>query len=97
MQAKLMLGQVVMTREINNKIADDERFARFVYSALSRYRSGDWGDLTQPDINANDRAIASGEDRVFASYIYPADTSLKIWIITEWDRSYTTILFSDEY
>jgi hypothetical protein len=45
----------------------------------------------------NDDAVKSGEDRILAAYIHPSHPEWKIWIITEWDRSVTTILFPSEY
>lgn len=45
----------------------------------------------------NEQALESGEDRLFSAYIYNKETNEKIWIITEWDRSVTTILFPSDY
>ena len=53
----------------------------------------DWGDLRQEDKALNDQAVESG-DQVMAKYL---TSKGKIWIITEWDRSATTILFPCEY
>ncbi|MGP3790514.1 hypothetical protein [Pseudomonas sp. B392_1p] len=62
---------------------------------LHRHLSGDWGDLSEDDWRLNDAALKSGEDRLFSSY--QVDTNLKLWIITEWDRSVTTLLLPSEY
>jgi len=62
---------------------------------LSRHLGGDWGDLSDNDRQQNDEALRSGEDRLFSSY--QVAPSLKLWIITEWDRSVTTLLLPDEY
>lgn len=62
---------------------------------LGRHLSGDWGDLDRADKALNDRALESGQDRIFSSYQVTDD--LKIWIITEWDRSATTVLLPEEY
>jgi hypothetical protein len=60
---------------------------------LDRHWRGDWGDLDQEDVEANEQAIVHG-DRVLSAY----NTALgRIWIITEADRSSTTILTPDEY
>ncbi len=45
----------------------------------------------------NDAAVKNGNDRILAAYKNSGPKAWKIWIITEWDRSYTTILFPDEY
>ncbi|VFR42584.1 FIG146805: Plasmid related protein [plant metagenome] len=62
---------------------------------LRRHLGGDWGDLDESDRRQNDAALASGEDRLFSSY--QVDPDLKLWIITEWDRSVTTLLLPSEY
>ena len=90
------LGQLVMTAGINNRAADDEAFARMVVRALNRYIRMDWGDLDPEDWKSNDLSVLNGNDRILASYIVPGEQA-KVWIITEWDHSVTTILFSDEY
>ncbi|WP_193073083.1 hypothetical protein [Pseudomonas sp. FME51] len=64
-------------------------------SYLRRHLSADWGDLDQSDRQLNDAALASGEARLFSSYQVEPD--LKLWIITEWDRSVTTLLLPSEY
>jgi hypothetical protein len=61
---------------------------------LQRHLSGDWGDLSDDDRQQNDAALKQG-DRLLSSY--QVSPTLKLWIITEWDRSVTTLLFPDEY
>jgi hypothetical protein len=61
---------------------------------LTRHCSGDWGDVSQDDQRANDRALVVGE-RLFSAYTL-ADGA-RVWIITEWDRSLTTVLLPEEY
>lgn len=62
---------------------------------LARHAGGDWGNLDAEDRQANDRALMDGS-RIFSSYRL-VDTGERIWIITEADRSYTTVLRPDEY
>lgn len=62
---------------------------------LTRHAMGDWGDVSDDDKRANDRALVDGS-RIFSAYILPV-TGEKIWIITEADRSKTTFLLPDEY
>lgn len=88
------LGQVVMTRGVNDMVAEDEDFAKAVLNSLRRHASGDCGDMCDEDRQANIDALANG-DRIFSAY--EKGIKEKIWIITEWDRSATTILFPDEY
>lgn len=60
---------------------------------LSRHVSGDWGDLDPEDKQANQIALTTGA-RIFSAYHTPKG---KLWIITEADRSATTVLLPDEY
>jgi len=88
------LGQVVMTRAVNDKVAEDAGFAQFVTNSLRRHATKDWGDLDKDDKHENEVSLRNGY-RLFSSYEH--QTLPKIWIITEADRSATTILFPDEY
>lgn len=89
---KLNLGKVVMTQDIA-MFMDEKEFYMKVMASLNRHVSGDWGSVCEEDKAENDRALESG-DRILSAY----ETSHgKIWIITEWDRSVTTILFPSEY
>ena len=94
------LGQLVGTAGVAEAMGTHEGFRQFVYKCLERYITGDWGELEEPDKELNDESVAV-EGRILASYDIPADVGIdyaeKIWIITEWDRSVTTILFPDEY
>ena len=95
MPNRFELGQLVMTRGVNDKIAEDSKFAKFVTESLKRHASCDWGDMCQEDKEENNLALKEGDLRIFSAY---EDKVLaKIWIITEADRSATTILFPDEY
>jgi hypothetical protein len=61
---------------------------------LVRHVRGDYGSLTSEDVAANHAAV-SGYDRILSSY--PIDGDDRVWIITEWDRSVTTLLLPCEY
>ena len=91
---KFRLGQVVVTRGVNNLIVEDDSFAKFVEASFKRYVTNDWGELSNDDKTMNDEAIKTSDDRIFAAY---KNGTYKIYIITEWDRSVTTILFPNEY
>ena len=84
------LGQTVMTRAIGNAVVEDFVFYQFVFGSLERYKNHDWGDIYEEDKRMNDLAAKNNDDRIVARYS-------DIYIITEWDRSYTTILFCNEY
>ena len=91
----LELGQLVATRGVADKMAEDAVFASFARGSLAKHTSGNWGDLCPEDKEANEVAVRNGDIRVFSAYTQ--DGLPKIWIITEADRSVTTILFPDEY
>lgn len=61
---------------------------------LDRHVRGDWGDMHQDDLAANDHALRHG-GRLFSAYNLP--TRDRLWVITEADRSVTTILLPMEY
>ena len=86
-------GQMVLTRGINDKVAGDTNFAKFVWDSIKRHIRGDWGDLGNEDKEENELALKEGF-RLFSAY---KNGKEKIWIITEADRSATTVLFPDEY
>jgi hypothetical protein len=74
-----------------------ELIQRGVFDAvpyLQRHLSGDWGDLSDDDRQQNDAAHKHG-DRLLSSY--QVTPTLKLWIITERDRSVTTLLLPSEY
>lgn len=82
-------GSVVMTKAVSIEFPSE-----VCMKYLARHLSGDWGDMTEYDKKLNDEALATGQDRIFSSY----ETEYgKLWIITEWDRSYTTLLTPDDY
>lgn len=90
----MKFGKWVMTRGINDTVADDIQFSKEVLNCIRRHMSNDWGDLCDEDKKYNERAIETNQDRIFSAY----NTSQgRIYIITEWNRSYTTILFANEY
>lgn len=90
------LGELVITSGVHSQMKTNRNFHTFVHLSLIRYKNCDWGDMCEEDKAANEEAVKNGEERIFGSY-QMQDSDYKIWIITEWDRSYTTILFPDEY
>jgi len=74
-------------------VADDERFAKFVFDSLKRHANGDWGDLIDGDKQENELSLKE-DIRIFSAYQFKEE---KIWIITNADRSTTTVLFPEEY
>lgn len=89
------LGRVVITRGLNNLIENSENLRNELNGALSRYFYCDWGDTCEDDKVLNDAAVKNNNDRIVAKYVLSND--IKIFIITETDRSYTTIMLTEEY
>jgi len=61
---------------------------------LSRHVRGDWGDVCEEDKSLNDQSVTDGT-RILSAY--PLSNGERLWIITEADRSSTTVLKPDEY
>lgn len=90
MKEKLFpLGQVVMTpaaMEVVDKVT-------IMASLLARHVTGDWGDLNAEDKRENDLSVKEGY-RILSAYHVGGQ---KVWVITEADRSVTTILLPSDY
>lgn len=87
--ARFPLGQLFATPGVLAEVPAEE-----ISSALARHSIGDWGDLDREDIDENNRAVIDGS-RLFSSYRSLSD--VKFWVITESDRSVTTVLLPSEY
>ena len=83
------LGQTVATPGALDLLSHTE-----ISMLLRRHSNGDWGDMCQDDKDSNDHALAMGEGRLFSSYVTEKG---KVWVITEADRSATTVLLPSEY
>lgn len=91
---KFSIGQVVITRGVNAKISESIEFSKFILESIARFRNCDWGNLGKEDWKMSDDAVKNGDDKILARY---NNEEGDIYIITEWDRSATTILFPSEY
>ena len=92
----LETGRIALTRGVFDATSGNEPFTRFVCESLARHTMGDWGDVCEEDKQSNNEALKCG-DRILSAYDYAANPDLNIWIITEYDRSVTTVLFPREY
>jgi hypothetical protein len=97
------LGRVVWTRGVNEAVAGDAAFAQLALDAIVRHTAGDWGDVPREDWRANDRSLDDGT-RLLSAYRLPdamrdaiSAPDDRLWIITEADRSVTTLLWPSEY
>ncbi|MCI6265584.1 MAG: hypothetical protein MR598_01905 [Erysipelotrichaceae bacterium] len=86
-------GNIVKTRGINEAMKEDNKFKYEVISFFTRYMAQDWGDLCDKDKEENDKALLN-DNRILACYLSKKG---KVYIITEADRSTTTIMFASEY
>ena len=95
------LGRVVATTRVWELIDSNERFNQFVSACVTRYMMHDWGDLDDEDWKLNDKYARRKGGRILASYKLPDYVEVefedKLWIITEEDRSVTTLLFPGDY
>ncbi len=85
------LGQLVATP---GALAALEKTGQNAMEFLSRHVMGDWGDLPEEDKNENQISLERGF-RLLSSYRTTADA--RVWVITEADRSHTTLLLPNEY
>ena len=82
-------GQLMITRNANDTLPHVE-----VDAAIKRHLSGDWGDVCPSDWQLNEDALKHG-DRLLS--VYHTHDDVKFWIITESDRSATTVLLPSDY
>jgi hypothetical protein len=86
---KFPLGKIFTTPGVLDAVPDDE-----VFRALARHQSGDWGDLDVEDKQENEVSLER-HSRLLSAY--HSCKGVKFWIITEADRSVTTVLLPSEY
>jgi hypothetical protein len=94
--------QIVLTRGINNEIADDAEFAKFVWKSLLRFNRADWGDVAPEDWKENDADLESLNNGGWGGRLLGSYTDqVKIWIMRntakEDGTQVITVLFPDEY
>jgi hypothetical protein len=89
--AKFPLGRVVATP---GALAALEHVGHIPLNYVRRHATGDWGDLDQHDVLVNENALVHG-GRLLSSYILTH--TQRLWVITEHDRSATTLLLPSEY
>ena len=83
------LGNVVITPNALGQLTPAD-----IQRGLQRHQDGDWGDLSEEDWLENDRAVQA-ETRLLSSY--RSSGGATFWIITEADRSVTTLLMPEDY
>jgi hypothetical protein len=91
MPAKFLLGRIVATPSSLEALSQTNQDAALF---LSRHQHGNWGDLCEEDNKENEFSVLNGF-RILSAYAL--NTRVPIWIITEADRSATTILLPEDY
>jgi hypothetical protein len=87
--AKFRLGKIVSTRNALDRLTQDD-----ILIAIGRHQAGDWGDVSEHDRTQNELSLKQGH-RLWSAY-HAAD-GVKFWLITEADRSHTTVLLPENY
>ena len=87
--AKFPLGQLVATPAVLTSLTQND-----IQAAIDRHLSGDWGDLDEEDRAENELSLQKGL-RLFS--VYRGANGVKFYIITEHDRSITTVLLPSDY
>lgn len=90
---KFELGRIFISSGVHAGVEDKEYTMDDIMKLITKHAHGDWGDLSEDDKKINELAIENG-DRILSSHNLKGE---KVWIITEADRSQTTVLYPDEY
>jgi hypothetical protein len=86
--AKFRLGKIFTTENARLQLTEED-----ILTGIQRHQAGDWGDLYEHERAANDRALVE-RTRVWS--VYHTARGVKFWLITESDRSATTVLLPEE-
>ena len=85
------LGSVYLTIGAKEALTESSQLPN---EFLARHQSGDWGDICEDDKRENELSVKEGF-RILSSYKTSKD--VKLWLITEADRSSTTLLLPEDY
>lgn len=88
---KFPLGKIVSTPGTTDALTES---GQTPFEFLSRHLAGDWGIVDDEDKQANDDALIHDE-RLLSAYL--TNKGVKIWVITEADRSSSCLLLPEEY
>ena len=89
MAFKFQLGRTVITRNALERLTNND-----VQTAVARHGAGDWGEVCPEDRQENELSLHKGF-RLLS--VYQSKAGEKFWVITEADRSVTTILLPEDY
>lgn len=93
---KFKIGRLLQTNGVYTASIDNQDFSNEIFECLKKYLDCDWGDTCKEDKKLNDSAVKNNDDRIVAKYNLKTIPK-SIFIITECDRSATTIMFCEEY
>jgi len=88
-RAKFRLGHIVSTPNALSQLTNED-----ILRGIQRHQAGDWGDVCEEDRRENELSLEKGF-RLLS--VYHAGKGIKFWIITEADRSATTVLLPEDY
>ena len=89
LRAKFRLGWIVSTPNALSHLTNED-----ILTAIQRHHAGDWGDVDDSDRKENELSLERGF-RLFS--VYRSASGMKFWLITEADRSVTTVLLPEDY
>jgi len=87
--AKFRLGRIVSTPNALSRLTEED-----ILMGIKRHQAGDWGDVTENSRQANERALIE-HTRLLS--VYHDAKGMRFWLITEADRSVTTVLLPEDY
>lgn len=87
------LGRIIITPKLNEGLAEDTDTSYDVEDAFERYKNGDWGKMSDENKQLNDLAVQNNNDCIVGKY---ETMTGDILIITEADRSQTTLMYVRE-
>ena len=91
MKPRFTLGQIVATPAALHAMDESGQTPEYF---IDRHMAGDWGEVDADDRRANDEALVNGERLLSA---YKTLLGVRLWVITEADRSSTCVLLPEEY
>jgi len=87
--ARFRLGRIVSTASALERLTSDD-----ILMGIQRHQAGDWGEVCKDDIKENEQSLEKGF-RLLS--VYRSTAGVTFWVITEADRSVTTILLPGDY
>ncbi|RMP46212.1 hypothetical protein ALQ26_04210, partial [Pseudomonas amygdali pv. lachrymans] len=91
--ASFEMGRVMVTHSVQSLLQNS---SLDVMQYLQRHATGDWGEISNDDWDSNQHALKA-DGRLFSGYDIDAEDETRLWIITESDRSVTTVMLPSDY